>query len=485
MKLFISYSSTDRDLCERLRLALEAEGHSVFVDRAELKEGEPYHEALREAIDEADALIYLVTPRSVAPGSYALSELDLAMRRWRRPAGRVLPVLVEPTPIAAIPPYLRSVTLLQPKGDLVAETVAAVARLRSRPPLRRWGPPVALLVLAIAAGGTWWARERQRDAQQRQQEAAQREALQRETRVAADLCQVGNHAVAWDQFERIGARAGADAAVRSAREDCGMSWLRQMRVVSEKQTFGEFVGRIQPVLAEGLAAASGARAADLRAHLGWADFLRSRDGVSAPRPIPQYEAALREDAGNVYAHAMWAHQLVWTSGRIEAEARTHFDAAVAAGRERVWVRSLQFAASLQRRDLTPYAMVAADDMRRRGETPSTEQRAALWRYAIDGPWLMPQDRPAMLAALPPAEHLATFEWLFPEAGLRDEQRPLWRFTRALLRAQAGDKATATADLETLQRDLKAAGDDSRVSGQTAELLAAWRGPSTPRKRSGS
>lgn len=481
MKLFISYSSNDRDLCERLRLGLEAEGHSVFVDRAELKEGEPYHEALREAIADADALIYLVTPRSVAPGSYALSELDLAQRRWRRPAGRVLPVLVEPTPIAAIPPYLRSVTLLQPKGDLVAETVAAVARLDRKPALRRWGPLIALLVLTLGAGGSWWARERQLAEQQRQQDSARREALQRETRVAADLCRVGNHAVAWDQLERIDARSGGDAAVRAAREDCGMLWLRQMRVTSEKQTFGEFVGRIQPVLAEGLAAAGGARAADLRAHLGWADFLRSRDGVSAPKPIPQYEAALREDAGNVYAHAMWAHQLVWTSGRIQAEARTHFDAAVAAERERAWVRGLQFSVSLSRRDLTPYAMVTADDMRRRGETPSDEQRAALWRYAIDGPWLLPQDRPAMLAALPPAEHLATFEWLFPEAGLRDEQRPLWRFTRALLRAQAGDATTAGADLEALQTDLKAAGDDGRVAHQTAEMLAAWRG--TPRKRS--
>ena len=155
MKLFISYPSNQRDLAERLRIALEEEGHSVFTDRAELKEGEPYHEALREAVDDAHALIFLITPKAVAPGSYALTELDLAQRQWRSPAGRVLPVLVEPTPIATIPPYLRAVTLLQPKGDVVAETVAAVARLRGGSSLRLWLALAALLLCALAGGG-WW-----------------------------------------------------------------------------------------------------------------------------------------------------------------------------------------------------------------------------------------------------------------------------------------------------------------------------------------
>ena len=132
MKLFISYPSDQKELAERLRLALEAEGHEVFTDRAELKEGEPYHAALREAIEGADAMLFLITPRSIHPGSYALTELDLAQRRWRRPGGHVLPVIAAATPVEDIPPYLRAVTLLQPKGDLVAETVAAVARLRSR-----------------------------------------------------------------------------------------------------------------------------------------------------------------------------------------------------------------------------------------------------------------------------------------------------------------------------------------------------------------
>jgi len=49
MKLFISYPSGQRGLAERLTLALEAEGHEVFIDRADLKAGESFHHTLREA----------------------------------------------------------------------------------------------------------------------------------------------------------------------------------------------------------------------------------------------------------------------------------------------------------------------------------------------------------------------------------------------------------------------------------------------------
>ena len=186
MKLFVSYPSTHRDLAEQLRLALEQEGHTVFTDRAELKEGEGYHEALREAIDDADGLVFLVTPRAVAPGSYALTELDLAQRQWRSPAGRVLPVLVEPTPIASIPPYLRAVTLLHPKGDLVAETVAAVDRLHGGSRLHVWLGTAAGLAVLAGAGLWWW----HQTTLERERNAALQAALKAEIAVSAQLCEV-------------------------------------------------------------------------------------------------------------------------------------------------------------------------------------------------------------------------------------------------------------------------------------------------------
>ena len=90
MDIFISYSSKYRDLRERLQLALDAEGHHCFVDRTELEPGQPFDAELREAIAECDVFIFLVSPESVAAGSYALAELNLAQQRWRHPRGRVL-----------------------------------------------------------------------------------------------------------------------------------------------------------------------------------------------------------------------------------------------------------------------------------------------------------------------------------------------------------------------------------------------------------
>ena len=60
------YPSDQKELAERLRLALEAEGHEVFTDRAELKEGEPYYTRRCARPSKAsDALVFLITPRSI------------------------------------------------------------------------------------------------------------------------------------------------------------------------------------------------------------------------------------------------------------------------------------------------------------------------------------------------------------------------------------------------------------------------------------
>ncbi len=87
-------ASAERTVADRLRLALEAEGHEVFFDRSDLDAGQSFHERLRKEIQSADVMIFLITPASVAPGSYTLAELGIAQERWRRPAGHVLPVMI-------------------------------------------------------------------------------------------------------------------------------------------------------------------------------------------------------------------------------------------------------------------------------------------------------------------------------------------------------------------------------------------------------
>ena len=461
MDIFISYSSKFRDLCERLQLSLDAEGHRCFVDRTELEPGQPFDAELREAIADCDVFIFLVSPESVATGSYALAELNLAQQRWRHPRGRVLPVIVAPTPMASIPQYLKAVTLLQPQGELVAETLAAVTKMGKRGPRPLWLTLIAAGVVAsigVLALVLW------------QQRAAQQEQTGREIASAAELCTSGAHSAAWNRFDELVTRYPSDAAVQRAREQCGMRWLREIRVRVGEQTFADIVKRVQPALVAGLPGATDQRAADLFAHLGWADYLLTREGATAGDPAAQFQRSIKEEPNNVYAHSMWAQHLWWFPDR-DAEARQHFETAVASGREREFVRSLQFGGSLSRAKLVPYAVIVANDMRLAGEAMTNPLRNRLWSAAYYPYLFGADDRSNFLAILPPETHLATFDWLFPRSAMRAGDISVWRYVHAVLLANAGQTAKARTELEALLRELNADKVDGRIVDQTRRMLA--------------
>ena len=67
-EIFISYSSKYRDLCDRLQLALEADGrHEVFVDRTQLAPGQPFDTTLRQGIEDCDLFVFCSAPRAWRP----------------------------------------------------------------------------------------------------------------------------------------------------------------------------------------------------------------------------------------------------------------------------------------------------------------------------------------------------------------------------------------------------------------------------------
>jgi hypothetical protein len=487
MKLFLSYPSGQRELAERLTLALEAEGHEAFIDRSELKPGESFHKRLRESIFGAHAMVFLVTPDSVRPGSYALAELNIARQRWRRPSGHVLPVIVLPTPISALPPYLTAVTVLEPRGDAVAEIVAAVAQLD--PPSRAWrkwwvGGAAAL---AVAAVGVFLI---SRQAEQAAANALRQAAVQRDlaqAKSAHELCFTGGHAVALAQLNELAARIPVQDAVLDAREDCAMRWLRDMRTVAGKQTFSEQVAQAQPLLLRGMArAVNNERKADLRAHIGWGEYLRSRDGIAGVDPVPHWRRALAEDSGNAFAHAMWARQLLDRPGRFD-EARTHFAAAVSSGQNRPFVRALQFNTLLAGpNENKPYALLVSDEMRRGKEAIRPDHRDRFWSNAFGSQMLDADGRAAVQSSMPPTDLLATFTWLFPDAEVSVERRALWRFNLATLQANKGDTAAARKGFQSLVAELQARGQVGRLLDESqrglAQLGAATAAKTEPPKK---
>jgi formylglycine-generating enzyme required for sulfatase activity len=162
VKIFISYSSKDRALVEPIHYALAAQNHDVFFDREDLPAGVEYDARIRAALEASDLFIYMLSPDSVVAGSYTFTELDLAQQTWPHPSGRVLPVMLRVIDMSRVPAYLKSVTVLEPQGNIAAAVVDAVHRLAAMR-RRRW-PTIAgiaaLLVVVTAAAFYWSHRER-------------------------------------------------------------------------------------------------------------------------------------------------------------------------------------------------------------------------------------------------------------------------------------------------------------------------------------
>ena len=295
----------------------------------------------------------------------------------------------------------------------------------------------------------------------------------------------GRYADAWSALETAAARDPGDDSLRLARERLGMRWLRDIRAPEGGPTFSDVADQVQPVLFAGVARAGGERRADLLAHLGWADFLRWRDGALELRPEARYREALAADSGNVYAHAFLAHWLSWRGGD-SAEVRRHFEAALAGGRERELVRGLQLSAARnQRDDAGDLALMRlAGALRRGGERPGVcwprefvsaydRQWKAYCRDAPAGPAAVP---PAALGGEAAAEHAATLAWLAglpPDDGLDVLVAGLYH---ACAQEMAGQAAAALAAYRRLRPAIPA---QSRYAGETdaaiVRLSAARRG----------
>ncbi|PZN98320.1 MAG: hypothetical protein DCF30_14370 [Hyphomicrobiales bacterium] len=153
MRIFVSYAAEDRPVAESVVHSLRARGHDVFFDRDSLPPGHSYEDQIAASIQAADLLVYLVSPHSVSPKSFTLTELGLAERKWASPARRVLPVMVESTDYGSIPAYLKAVTVLEPRGNVAAETAAAVSAMRRIPArLLKYGGVVAIALIMAGIG---------------------------------------------------------------------------------------------------------------------------------------------------------------------------------------------------------------------------------------------------------------------------------------------------------------------------------------------
>ena len=139
LRVFISYSSEQHETAEEIAQALKNLGHFVFVDKESLPVGKDYNERIRKAIQVADRCIFLVTKSALQQGKYTLTELEFAKSRWSAPSGKVFPVIVDrDLKPGDLPPYLKSVQALVPKGNITAEVAAVLDQSRKLTSVCLW-----------------------------------------------------------------------------------------------------------------------------------------------------------------------------------------------------------------------------------------------------------------------------------------------------------------------------------------------------------
>lgn len=266
----------------------------------------------------------------------------------------------------------------------------------------------------------------------------------------------GEYSLAWSTLEQASAIdagnkwSGSTATIHLVQEDLAMMWLENARL-AEGESWVQFAGKLEPILDQGLATAQPQRRADIMAHLGWAAFLRSREGSVSISPDGFYHKALDSDAKNPFANAMLGHWMLWQKQNIGA-AKSYFDAAVASGREQGYVRSLELAAlrNANSNEADLETIRAANEMRKANEPIHEAENGYIW--SIYSSFLRDEtaDRGTsrLMGVLPPDEHLATFRWLFDKASFSSGENVQRLLYLGMLQEGAGQSAEALATFRT-------------------------------------
>ncbi|NEP08828.1 MAG: TIR domain-containing protein [Symploca sp. SIO2C1] len=101
-QVFLSYADENRETMEKIRNSLRRKSITVWTNLTDIQTGEAFGEAINRGIEQADNLVYLLSPESIN-SKYCQQELDLALSLNKR----IIPVLVRETEPKTIPHELR------------------------------------------------------------------------------------------------------------------------------------------------------------------------------------------------------------------------------------------------------------------------------------------------------------------------------------------------------------------------------------------
>ena len=268
---------------------------------------------------------------------------------------------------------------------------------------------------------------------------------------AADLRGAsGDYPGAWALYEEAIDLEPGSRIARKGQVDLALQWLRNV-YANDKTSFTEIVNRLLPALYRGLVSSQGTKAADIYAHIGWANYLRFRDGAMGVEVEEQFRQALAIHPENVYGHAMWGFWILYQQGPLQ-EAKKHFSDALKDGRAVDYAQNLQLAALLGYDEFEAAVEMirVANQIRKNGGVVRNFIRRRFFGYVyfskLESKLEGLVDR--VDSIVPADDHLATFQWLLEGMDLSwNANHTLWE---ARLSEEAGDLSAALKLYESLR-----------------------------------
>jgi hypothetical protein len=137
MTVFLSYSSADKKLAERLREELGRRGVSTWGAEVDLSSGTEWKKEMEEAIHSADAILVLVRPNGEADEAQRFTWQEALTAVWQDSEKRIVPILLGdakvPTFIYSSGLPFQTVGLEDPRSPgATAGAARSIAHLLSR-----------------------------------------------------------------------------------------------------------------------------------------------------------------------------------------------------------------------------------------------------------------------------------------------------------------------------------------------------------------
>jgi hypothetical protein len=278
--------------------------------------------------------------------------------------------------------------------------------------------------------------------------------------------ELGEYSAAMDTLAEILKANPGDTQARHTQLDVAMAWIEDIRIprhgVDEVAPQARVIfDRLSPVLEGGISTAKGHRAADVVAHLGWLNFLKSNITGQGGIVESHLRESLRMDPENVYANAMIGEWLLLPPANL-AEAKTHFATALRSGKAKIFVRGCQLEGMIYNDEAGVRAELirVANEMRKDNDPISDSDKGR-----IHGNFSMVVGTNAELrevvSAVPSDEVWATYEWIHPQtadASVSDNWER--RFIRANIDEVSGKREEALQIYRSLDKELNARNDTS-------------------------